>query len=333
MTAPTHLNKTELARAVDLIHRADRFALATHVKPDPDAIGSISALGRALEQLGKEVVMLCDDLPPDDLLMLIPGSDRIVDHLPDGYQPDLFIGLDASDPERLGKVSEPLLAAGQPVIVIDHHITNLMFGDINLVGSGYAATAELLIDLIDALDAQIDRDIATALTSALIGDTLAFATSSVTPYTMQVAARLMESGANLHDLIKRQSNQRPFDQIRLWSIGLRSVQLEDQVIWAVVPYQERSEVGLTDTKTNLASFLLSAQEAQIAAVFREGEDGSIECSFRSELGWDVAAVALSLGGGGHAQAAGCTIDGSLPAAVERVIPLLKQQALAGIQSG
>nr|MBN1229082.1 bifunctional oligoribonuclease/PAP phosphatase NrnA [Anaerolineae bacterium] len=311
--------------AVKAIKSAQRILLATHVVPDPDAIGSTAALGLVLKEHGKSFVIVCDDPVPSDL-RFVPGSDLFERSVPDGFSPDLFIGLDASDRERLGKISMPYLNDSALLTInIDHHITNLNYASINLVDPGAAATSELLIRLIDALGIAVSPDIAIALMAALVGDTRAFSTNSVTSKTLAVAARLVESGADVAEIINSVLYRRTVDQLRLWALALNTLQIEDGVIWTVVSHESRKALGLHQKGVNgISNLLLSAEEAAVSATFFEDHEGRVEISFRSRPGYNVAEVALSLGGGGHALAAGCTIDGPIDAAVGRVIGLLKK---------
>jgi phosphoesterase RecJ-like protein len=302
-----------------------RIAIATHVDPDPDAIGSATAFGLALRAMGKDVALLCDD-SPSPRSWFLPLANEITNTLPADFVPEMLVALDASDRERLGKAAEPLLAAGIPVINIDHHITNLQYGVINIVDVESSATAELLVDLIDALGVDITPDIARCLMVGLVGDTRAFSTPSVTPKTLAIAARLLEIGVDLADIVDRVHTRLSVDQLRLWGLALSDLHLQERVIWTSVPKQAREQLGLNNlTENGLSSLLLNAKEASISAAFIEKEDGRVEISFRARPGYNVAEVALALGGGGHALAAGCTVEGPLDRAVGDVVDRLLRQ--------
>jgi phosphoesterase RecJ-like protein len=322
---------TPIEEAVRLIKTASRIAIDTHISPDSDAIGSLLGLGMGLRSLGKQVALLCDDPVPSKLKFL-PGSDEVVSRT--DLQVELFIGVDASDTQRLGKCGAEWLAAGIPVLNIDHHITNLSFGTVNIVEPQAASTTEALLPLLDALGVMLTEELATCLAAGLIGDTRAFSTSSVTPNTLRFAARLVEAGADLAGLTEVVFNSRSLAVLRLWGLGLSNLHLEDGVIWTAIPVAARRETGLRDfSDTGLSNVLLSAQEANIAAVFTEQTDGNVDVSFRARPGLDVAGVALSLGGGGHPQASGCLIKDTLEETIARVIPLLKAQNILPAEKG
>ena len=165
--------------------------------------------------------------------------------------------------------------------------------------------------------------------TGLVTDTLGFRTPNVTAPVLGKAQRLMEVGANLADITQRALQTKPYTDIQLWSLALPTVKLEDGVIWAVIDQAIRAQAGsLDNTDAGLVSFLLSAEEAHISAVFREREDGRIELGFRAVPGYDVGTLAVNLGGGGHTLASGATIDGPLDAALARTLPLLKAAAQA-----
>ncbi|MBN1313759.1 MAG: DHH family phosphoesterase [Anaerolineae bacterium] len=317
--------------AVKLIEASERIAIATHISPDPDALGSLLGLGLGLQSLGKQVAFLCDDPVPTKLRFL-PGGDAVASST--DIQPELFIGVDASDVERLGESSTAWLSAGIPIINIDHHITNVNFGTINLVDPQAAATTEMLPAVLDALGVIITKDIATCLAAGLVGDTRSFGTSSVTPHTMHVAARLLETGIDLAAIIEAVFSRRSLSVLQLWGLGLSNLHMDDSVIWTTISAAKRREIGLRDiSDTGLSNILISAAEANISAVLTEKSDGKIDISLRARPDYDVASVALSLGGGGHPQAAGCLIEGSLEAVVERLIPLLKAQIASVTEKG
>lgn len=317
--------------AARLIKASNRVAIATHVSPDSDAVGSLLGLGLALRTLGKEVALLCDD-PAPARLRFLPGSDGIAAST--DLQADLFIGVDASDPERLGKISAAWLSGDIPVLNIDHHVTNTGFGAINLVDPQAAATTEVLLPLLDALGVALTADIATCLATGLVGDTRSFSTSNVTPSTFLVAARLLEAGIDLAMITELVFNRRSLSMLRLWGLGLANLFMEDGVIWTAVPLAARREVGLREIgDTGMSNLLISVDDANIAAVFTEQPEGKVDISFRARPGYDVAGVALSLGGGGHTLAAGCVIAGTLDEAVARVVPLLKAQTANPAEKG
>ena len=314
---------------VAVLQHARRILAITHISPDGDAIGSLLGFGWVIRSLpdwrngsgeGRAALVCADGVPPQ--FEFLPGSGDILCDAPPGPW-DAVVALDASDPQRLGDVYHPEGYGRASTIVIDHHVTNLRFGALNWVDAKAAATSQIVVQLADALQVPVPPEAATCLLAGLVTDTRGFRTSNVTLDVMTTVQRLMQAGANLADISERTLNFKPYGLIRLWGPALDRVQMQDRVIWTCITQDMRVRVDAPDNGDGgIVSFLLNAPEAHIAAVFAETRDGEVEVGLRARPGFDVSGVALSLGGGGHAQASGCTIPGPLEAAVARVLPLL-----------
>jgi phosphoesterase RecJ-like protein len=306
-----------------LLRNANRILLITHITPDGDAIGGLLALGRVLRGLGKDVTVSCSDVVPPRFAHL-PGYADIV-HQADGPF-DLIVSLDCGDLQRVGGVYRADEWRGIPFLNIDHHATNTHFGTLNWVGAEYVATSEMVLDLCDRLGAPLDANIATCLLYGILGDTQGLRTDNVTPALLSKVMRLMQLGAPLADIMDQIFSRRPFKLLRAWEKTLETMRLEDGVIWASLSRQARTEAGWPDTDLQgVSNFLLAVEEAKLSAVLVERDDGQVEVGMRARAPFNVARVALALGGGGHPQAAGCVIDGPLDVAAERVVAALKSQ--------
>lgn len=280
-------------------------------------------LGRALRQRGLSPILACSD-PISPAFSYIPGIEGIVGKIEDADSFDLVITLDSSDMERLGHFPNVPGFRDVPLLNIDHHATNLDFGDANLVDRAASSTAEIVLQLLETMAAPLDADIATALLTGIVGDTRGFRTNNVTPQVLEAALRLMKAGASLPNVARHTLDTRPTAAIRLWGEALARLQCQGRVIWTSIPLAARRAVGYTgDGDASLVSFLISAEDADAAAVFTEREGDRIEVGLRARPGFDVAQVALQLGGGGHALAAGCTLPGPLEEAQTRLLAVLK----------
>ncbi|MBN1811071.1 MAG: bifunctional oligoribonuclease/PAP phosphatase NrnA [Anaerolineae bacterium] len=315
------LTRTLLEQAHQLIKPAQCPLLICHISPDGDAIGSMVGLGRVLRQMGLAPTLVCSD-PIPHTLSFIPGSDEIVNEADAPF--DLVIALDSSDVERLGHFPKLPGFADVPLLNIDHHLTNLRFGDVDLVDSQASSTAEIVLQLLEVLAAPLDADTATALLAGIVADTRGFRTNNVTPQVMEAALRLMKAGASLPYVSLHALDSRPTAAVHLWGMALAQLQIEDRVIWTNITLAARHETGYTGSgDAGLVSFLISAEDADAAAVFVECDDRRVEIGLRAKPGFDVAWVALQLGGGGHALAAGCTLPGPLEEAQIRLLTALK----------
>lgn len=308
-------------QAANLISSAKRTLLICHVSPDGDAIGSVLGLGLALRRRNQDVVMACADPVPESQSYL-PHANEIIQSPSGAF--DLVVSLDCSDLERLGTAYNPQHLSGIPTINIDHHRTNIQFGQLNWVEPTAVATAQMLVRLVAALDVPLDIEIATCLLNGIVTDTRGFRTSNTSPEVMQTVSELMNAGASLPELTDRIFNHRPLGTIRLWSLVLPHVHLDRRILWGEITQDMRRRadyVGSGDA--GLVNFMSSADEADIAVVFDELSDGRVNVSMRAMPGYDISRVALELGGGGHAQAAGCTLSGPIEEARADVLERLQ----------
>lgn len=305
------------------MRRAQRILAITHVNPDGDAIGSLLGFTLAMRQFGKQVTPTCQDPPPQRNNYMVGFQDIGSDG---SGTWDLIVAIDASDLQRLGSVYLPAQHARVPMLVFDHHITNTEFGTANVIEPETSSSAEIILKLIGRLGARLTPEIATALLTGLITDTLAFRTSNTTADTLAAATTLMRAGANMMEITQRSLVIKPFESIRFMAAGVMQAKIEDGIIWATIPRKLRGELGYRDPRgdAGLVSQLAAAQEARVAVVFVETADGSIEIGFRAQPGYDVSQVALEFGGGGHPAAAGCALPGPMRDAVNRVLPRLRR---------
>lgn len=312
---------------------ATEILCISHVAPDGDAVGSLLGIHWILRHLGKSPTLALQDAPPREHQLLPGAADIITAHSANYHSDvqtrafDLVICVDASSPDRMGNAYNNEVHGSAPLLVIDHHITNTFFGTINWVAPDCAATCQMLAYLADALNVPLQDALAEVLLTGLVTDTLCFRTSNTTAAVLEVAQRLMLGGASLMTVTQRTVNRQPFAMIKLWSLILPTIQLEDGVIWAATYQSVFDQVGLPVGDTGLSSYLVTADEAAMSAVFVQKQNHAglpvVECSFRAKPGYNVATLALSLGGGGHPAASGCTVAGALEEVAPRVVALMK----------
>lgn len=305
----------------ELVRGARRILVVTHVAPDGDAIGSLLGLGWLLRAQGKEVTLACED-PVPGIYGWLAGSAAIVRQVRGQY--DLVISLDCSDERRMGNVFHDGLS-GIPLLNIDHHVTNTQFGTVNWVDPTSVSTTQMILDLAESFGWQVPEPVAVCLLVGLVTDTRSFRTYNMDAAAMRAALRLIEAGASLNEITRRVLDQRMLASVRLWGQAIDRLQLQDDVLWTEVTREMRQTWGLgEDGDSGLANFLSGVRESKVVVVFTERDNGTIDVGMRSGPGWDVAQVAHRLGGGGHPQAAGCTLEGDLEAVKGRVLPELWQ---------
>lgn len=298
--------------------------LLCHIAPDTDAVGSLTGLGLALRLTGRHTPTLACSDPVPAHLQFIPGASLIVQEAKEPY--DLVITLDCADRERIGRLAQLTSFRNAPLVNIDHHITNTCFGQVNWVDPHASSTSEMVYRLLVFMGLPINAEIATSLLAGIVGDTRGFRTSNVTIEVMETAVQLMRAGASLPEVAQQALDRRSGSAIRLWGAALSALQIEDRLAWIAIPLEMRKRTGYTGNgDAGLASFIISADDVDGAAVFVEREDGRVEVGLRAAPGFDVARVALQFGGGGHALAAGCLVPGPLAEAQQRVLETLRME--------
>ena len=321
-------NRTDWSAASQAVEAANAIIIVTHVSPDGDAIGSLLGLANVLRERGKSVDCAVDGGVPA-FLNFLPRAGSTRDRLKKGNW-DLLISVDASDEERTGEVGEYARAHSKQSINLDHHPTNTLFGDIFLVMPDAVSASEVIYHWLNHMNHDLSADVATPLLAGLATDTLGFRTSNVTPETMHIATQLMAAGASLPEIMARTLESKSYRTVELWKHALDTVALRGQVVEAVVSQAALKAAGLDEvTDGGLVGLLSKVNEARVAVVFKELENGRVEISLRCKPGYDVAQVAFSVGGGGHKQASGATIDGPIEAARERILPMLQKVANNG----
>jgi phosphoesterase RecJ-like protein len=317
-------------QATHLLGEAQTIAVIGHIRPDGDDIGSICGMGLALREMGKAVTMVVDEGTPRHL-DFIPGGDDVLPVLEDPLHFDLVVTVDSSDVERLGEAGQKLLALGKPVIVIDHHATNTLFGTAHIVESDFVSASEAVMAWLEYMQHPISVEVATALLTGIVTDTQAFRVGPVTADTFGKVQRLMEQGVDLKRIMQKTMNRRPAGTMPIEGRVMSRVKIEDGVAWTTVSQQDLKALGFPDeVHLELSSEMVKDESAYVSAQFTETETGDVRCSFRSKPGYDVGSVALALGGGGHTQASGCTLYSiSVDDAIKKVVPLLKQAVQQG----
>ena len=309
---------------IGAVEAARDILVITHIEPDGDALGSLTAVGLALSQRNKRATLVCDNGSLNRFSFLAM-SKQILMAPPDNERYDLIIALDCGDESRMGNAYACLAEPRPRLVNIDHHITNTYFGAINLVDSGATSTCEILYALLPRLGVRWTADLATSVLTGMVTDTLCFRTVGVRSGTLRAASELMEAGADLATVTMNGINLTALDTLNLYERGLHNMRLDGGLLWTTISNQERRQLGYRGTGNGgLASMLGDVSEALMGAVLTETDDGKVKANFRCRPPYDVAEVAVNLGGGGHPLAAGCTLDGPLAAAESLVVAVAKE---------
>ncbi|MEO3853339.1 DHH family phosphoesterase [Acrocarpospora sp. B8E8] len=299
-------------RAVALVRGHDEIALACHVTPDGDALGSMLGFGQALRQAGKRVVASFGDrtFVVPRLLRFLPGQDLLVPPGEFPVAPDLMITFDASTRARLGLLIPAAEAAGE-LVVVDHHASNTGFGSLHLVDPVAAATSVLVEELIGRLGLAVDKPIATCLYAALVTDTGSFRYASTTPAVHAMAGRLLATGLNPDTIARELWDRSPFGYLRVLGAALSRAVLEPEwaggagLVWTCVTRRDRALAALPyDEVEGVIDVIRKVDGVDVAVVLKEDDAGGWNVSTRSKGAVDVGRACAALGGGGHPGAAG-----------------------------
>ncbi|MBT3321610.1 MAG: hypothetical protein HN392_04920 [Anaerolineae bacterium] len=287
--------------------KARRILITGHIRPDGDAVGSMLGLGLALENIGKHVQMVLP-LGLPHVFEHLEGSELIQREVEGEI--DTFISVDCAE---FSRIHEELQTFGEPLLNIDHHITNTKYAEINLVEPDSVATASVLVEHLPVWGLEINRASASALLTGLITDTLGFRTLNMNPKALRQAAEMMEKGAKIPDLYYRVLISRSFKAVQYWGKGLANIERDGQMVWAELSLKDRKAVNYRgNDDADLINILSSIEKSPVALIFVEQPKGTVKVSWRARgEKWDVASVAAEFGGGGHRAAAGATIEGSL----------------------
>jgi len=324
------------ARAVKVIDGASQICLACHIRPDAAALGSMLAVLHALASRpggSPAVVASFGDEPFEvpTILRFLPGVELLT--APSDYpaEPEVMLSFDAASIDRLGALTGAATAAGE-LIVLDHHASNTRFGSINLVDPAAAATAVLAANLIERLGVPLTEEIALGLYAGLVTDTGSFKFSSTTPQVHELAARLIATGIDPGTISRELYDRAPFTYLAMLAAALNRAELEPEVagqlgmVWTTVTRADRTHGGLPlDAVESVIDEIRRTDEAEVAVVLKEDDNGVWQASLRSKSRVDVAAIATALGGGGHARAAGFSYSGGADAAIRAIRALLDRQ--------
>lgn len=310
---------------LDRVRKAKRAALIAHVSPDGDTVGATLALRLAFLSLGKAVDVICDGAVTADLAFL-EGADAFIRPEDAANAYDLAIAVDVSDYKLLGKANA-VFDAADCRLVIDHHATNCGFGDVNFIRGGESACCLLVYEAICALGVDITLPVATCLMTGLSTDTGHFQYPSTTPEALAAASQLRAAGADISMITRRLYRTQPMRRVNLTRTAYQKMHFElgGRVGVIELTAQDFEEAGCDPHETGgLVNLALEVEGVRMAVLACERE-GAVKCSLRAVEPDTVSDVAARFGGGGHAQAAGCTMHMPMKEAVSAVLAAMEEK--------
>ncbi len=307
-----------------VLRKGRRFLVCSHARFDGDAAGSALALGMLLQQMGKRADLVSAERIPD-LYRRLPGADviRTASRVRGTY--DAAILLECDGVERTGvRGLEKLF-----LINIDHHISGRPFAQINWIDYKAASVGEMVYRLARAAGAVVTPEMANCLYTTVLTDTGGFCYGSVRESTFALAQDLLQAGADPIATAQQIYFSVPASKILLLGAALRRLKREGRLAWMWVTQQDMERICAAEEDCEgIVNFALSIAGAEAAFFLRSLPEGRVRVSLRSKGEVNVAAIAARLGGGGHENAAGCTLDGPLPRAIREILGELRS-AMAG----
>jgi bifunctional oligoribonuclease and PAP phosphatase NrnA len=310
----------QLARAAEALSEAPTIALACHVNPDADALGSMLGLSNHLRGLEKQTVCSFPNEPFESprWASMLPGTDALVPPSAFPKDPAVMVTCDVASLDRLASLGGPAVRA-TTLIWIDHHATNEGLGTIPIIDPSASSTSELVYGLLKVLGGEIRVETALCLYAGLVTDTGRFQYESVGPETLRLAAELREFPFDHTRLVQALYEDHGVAYLRLLGVVLERVRADTDadLVWTYLTRADLDEADLEPGDADdLIDLVRTAREADVAAILKQQRDGRFKVSLRSRGGHDVAAAAALFGGGGHRLASGFTSNQGLVATVE-----------------
>lgn len=297
----------EILKFKEQLKDANSIALISHLDPDGDNLGSLTALSKSLLNLGKNVYPIEFDKIPENLKFL-PNLDLLSDNT--DININMIICLDCANYERLGKIDD-LFNNAKYRINIDHHQSNEFYGDVNIVKKGYSSTCELVFDLINEINLPIDKEISMSLLTGISTDTGRFLYSATTADTLAKASRLVENGADMIKINELIYQSKKFEAQLLENEILSKTEIyNDYVAFSFVMTDQLNKynVEISDIDSVINTFR-DTDKIKISVLIKQQTENEYKVSFRSKGNIDVGLIAKNLGGGGHKNAAATRITG------------------------
>jgi phosphoesterase RecJ-like protein len=313
--------------------RGARHVLAvSHENPDADTIGAVLGVCLLVESLGGRATAACTDAPPP-LYGFVRGIERFRSDPEPGADYDLLVLADCATAERVGDIARRHadLFARLPRVTIDHHASNAATGEGDWIDPQAAATCELVALLAVALGRPLDLAdgaLADALMAGIVMDTATFAHPNATPRTLAVSAALVEAGAPLSDISRRLYRTKPDAQLRLFGRVLARLQAtpDHRITWSTLSLDDLSATGAIPAHSEgVIDLITQAEDAEVAMLLKEQDDGTTRLSVRTKPGGvDATVLTGAFGGGGHARASGASIPLPVIEAVPAVLAVAER---------
>ncbi len=305
------------------ILESNSIVILTHEHPDGDAVGSSLALMHALKKLGKNVDVIIPEV--HKMYSILPGFSDIKEYYEEDYNYDLCIALDSSDLERL-HVCKDIFENTKNTIVIDHHITNQNFGDVNYVNAVASSTCQNLLVILAYMDVVISKDIATCCYAGILTDTGGFR-YNVQPETFELVAMLLETGIDISKIYRNLFDLTSYARIKLLGRALDRTEIlsNGRIAFTYITNEDKDELHTVDgDQENIVNYGRDIDGVEVSILVNQF-DNKYKISLRSNEYLDVSLIATKYGGGGHMKAAGFSTEMSLELIKQSLITDIEKQ--------
>ncbi len=306
-----------------ILEEAESIACFFHKNPDGDAVGSALAVKNFF---GDKVKVYSYHGVPE-IFRFLPKADEVIKYedFSEVEPAQIFLVLDCGDERRIPGFDA---SRASTIVVVDHHETNDGFGDVSIVEPDRSSTCEIVYEILKETGRKISTSVAECLFAGIYTDTGGFRYSDTTATTFQVAKELVEAGADPWKITLNIYDSNPVRRIKLLSLCLGTLQLhlEGKVASLYVTLDMYEKTGaLPEDTEDFVNYARGIKGVEVAVFMRELHEGGVKVSLRSKGKVNVARIARRLGGGGHANAAGCELDMGIEKALESILDILKEE--------
>ena len=302
-----------------VLREGERFLVCSHSRPDGDAVGSMLAMGMLLEQMGKRADLVTADRIPA-MYRSLPHADaiRTAMRVHGPYDAAILLECDGFERTRLLGL-DPLF-----IVNIDHHASGHAWGDLNWIDRKAASVGEMVHRLAKTAGIPVTPELATCLYTTVLTDTGGFLYGSMQASTFQFAQDMVEAGADPIEIAQAVYFSTSAGKMVLLGSALRTLQLEEPLAWLWITHEDMVRSGAAEEDCEgIVNYALSIAGVEAAVFLRELPEGRIRLSLRGKGRINVAEIASELGGGGHENAAGCTLEGPMEQAREEILLRLR----------
>jgi len=323
-----NFNKRDIKKISEIskiIKQSKTFFIAGHVKPDGDSIGSALAIASVLNRIGKRAcVYSVDEIPK--FVKFLKGSNKIKKSARKTDKFDCAIILESVNFSRMGDIITT--SQTKKIINIDHHLTYTDFGNVNYIVPSSSSTAELVLNIFEYMKIKLLKHEAECLYTGIITDTGRFQQVNATPNSHIASAKLMECGVDINKVYKEVYEKGTINALKLQGLALYGIKtiLNDKVSYILLTKDIFKKTGTSEGDSEgVVNYTLRIDGVMVGCVFKEVDGKTTKVSFRSVRSFDLLKVVREFGGGGHKNAAGCTINAGINEAVKIVADVLKRK--------